>query len=100
MAGFLNEVESQILVCAAQMRSGRERRESQERNRGNHGKPNYAKPESAREGGIGARRSPGDRDSGDSWHHQRASTAGTGPINAETGHNWHLAGQIDGAPGA
>ena len=36
------------------------------KNRGDHGEPNYAKPESAKEGGIDARRHPGGRDSGGS----------------------------------
>src|SRR5215813_6120326 len=82
------------------MRIGRDRIESEEKNRGYYGEPGQAKPESLKEGRTRARRTRGDRDSRDSWYHPRDRTAGTDSGGPEAGDKRYLAGQIVVASGS
>src|SRR5262249_13983686 len=109
-AGLLRVVETFDDSCfaseklktaiVAPIRIGRDRIESEEKNRGDRDEPAQGKPASLKESRTRAHRTRGDRDSRDSWYHWRERTAGTDPGGHEAGDKRYLAGQIVVASGS
>src|SRR6516165_1545408 len=81
------------------MHLGRDRIESEEKNRGYCDELAQGKPAPPNESRTRARRTRGDRDSRDSWYHRPKRTAGADSGGAEAGDKRYLAGQIVVASG-